>query len=80
VALPFWVAAGRRDTYAVLMPPLALLAGACWDAWRPAWARRTAAAVVVVHAAAGLVGRLAVSDGAQSRPAVETARHRGEGT
>lgn len=78
VALPLWLAAGHQDARTVLMPPLALLAGACWDARRPAWARRAATVVVVVHAVAGLAGRLALSDGVQPRPAAEAATRTGE--
>ena len=74
LALPLWRAAvSRQEAFVVLMPPLALLAGACWDAWRPVWARRAAATVVLVHAAAMLAGWLALADAVPPGPAVEAA-------
>jgi hypothetical protein len=55
MALPLWRAATEwPNAFAVMMPPLALLAGACWDASRPAWARRAATAALAVHVAIGL--------------------------
>jgi hypothetical protein len=72
--LPLWrTAVGRQDAFAVLIPPLALLAGACWDAWRPVWARRAAATVVLVHAAVMLAGWRTLSDALPTGPAGEAA-------
>lgn len=74
LALPLWrAAAGWPNAFAVVMPPLAVLAGGSWDAWRPAWARRAATVVVIVHAAAVLAGWLALSSGERVGPALQAA-------
>jgi hypothetical protein len=54
LGVPLWLAWGEPG--GVLMAPFAaLLAGACWDASRPAWARHAATLVVVAQLAAALL-------------------------
>lgn len=54
LGVPLWLAWGEPG--GVFMAPFAaLLAGACWDGARPAWARRAATLVVLAQMVAGLL-------------------------
>jgi hypothetical protein len=79
MALPFWRAASEwPNGFAAMMPPLALLAGACWDASRPAWARRAATVALAVHVAIGLLTWLTFSPAEQVRAALRPAARAAE--
>ena len=64
LALPLWlVARPLPGALAVLMPPLALLAGACWDARRPKYAQHCATLLVIAQIAV-VLARFPVRAGA----------------
>lgn len=55
LAVPLWRAAAGSDNLVAVVPILALLAGACWDAPRPRWLRRAATAALALHVAAAVL-------------------------
>jgi hypothetical protein len=79
MALPLWRAASEwPNAVVVMMPPLALLAGACWDASRPTWARRAATLALAVHVAIGVLTWLRVSPALPLGSALRPAAHAAE--
>ena len=79
MALPLWRASTAwPNAFAVMMPPLALLAGACWDASRPAWARRAATVALAVHVAIGVMTWLRFSTAEPPGVALRPAAHAAE--
>lgn len=78
LAVPLWRAAvAWPNNLVAVVPILALLAGACWDAARPPWLRRAATAAVVLHAAAAVLlwpHYATSSRGAEAVPRLAAAR------
>ncbi len=74
LALPLWSAARLLPgAIAVLMPPLAVLAGACWDPWRPKYAQRCATLLVIAQIAVVLARLPARTDAVPSDAATAAA-------
>jgi hypothetical protein len=80
LALPLWSAARPLPgAIALLMPPLAVLAGACWDAWRPKYAQRCAAVLVIAQIAIVLARLPARTDAVPSDAATAAAVRSADG-